>query len=392
MKMVHQNTDLYQVDTSMKFTGYYGPDASELQAYEDQTAIQGERVPLLAPPKGLEQVADTDPNSCDKSGNGELVWCIKDENGGYSKPPTSEEILNGALVGKSKVLGWMTPEKFRSLSMEGSGKVAIKHADGSETHEMMNFGGFNGEQGNLPASIMKCLRSAYPGGPAKTSAFLTWAGMTEKDVMKYTNYVFFKGGGPDNLGVDDIPLVENHIMATDPRVIPTGAIGMLQTSAGNKCSLLMGAGDVGSAIKRARADIYRGEGYQYVTNRLRRWRGISGVPHIGSIAVGRDDVYANYKYGGSDSSAPVLLASASGTLPTEYHGYMYEAHMPSLKERADQDRLAGLFDGYEKNKRAGLYDIAFGEMVAQALYGAQINDVCLSLFNVPECFDGVDIN
>jgi hypothetical protein len=139
-------------------------------------------------------------------------------------------------------------------------------------------------------------------------------------------------------------------------------------------------------------NIYRGEGYQYVTNRLRRWRGISGVPHIGSIAVGRDDVYANYKYGGSDSSAPVLLASASGTLPTEYHGYMYEAHMPSLKERADQDRLAGLFDGYEKNKRAGLYDIAFGEMVAQALYGAQINDVCLSLFNVPECFDGVDIN
>jgi hypothetical protein len=132
--------------------------------------------------------------------------------------------------------------------------------------------------------------------------------------------------------------------------------------------------------------IYNGEGYKYVANRLNRIGRTGTHPHIGSIAVSSEGLWE------VESGLPVILASASGILPTPFHEHMYEAHMPSLVERAKKDREGGLLGGYEKNKRAGIYDIAFAAMVCEALYGAQVNDRCLSLFDIPNHFADVDIN
>ncbi|MDQ5913918.1 MAG: hypothetical protein QG623_537 [Patescibacteria group bacterium] len=132
--------------------------------------------------------------------------------------------------------------------------------------------------------------------------------------------------------------------------------------------------------------VHSGEGYRYVANRLNRIGRRGTHPHIGSIAANPEGLF------GVREDMPVLLASASGTLPSDFHDFMYEAHMPSLRERANIDREAGLFDGYERNKRAGIYDIAFAEMICEALYGRQVNDQMLSLFDVPGHFADVDIN
>ncbi len=138
--------------------------------------------------------------------------------------------------------------------------------------------------------------------------------------------------------------------------------------------------------------VYNGDGYKYVANRLNRI-GRKGIrPHVGSISVRREGVYVGYRPESNTAKADEILVSASGTLPAEFHDRMYEIHMPSLIERAEADEVAGLFDGWEKNKRAGLYDIAFGEMIGQALFRGQINDRMLQLFDVPNRFADVDIN
>lgn len=133
--------------------------------------------------------------------------------------------------------------------------------------------------------------------------------------------------------------------------------------------------------------VHSGDGYRYVANRLNRIGRKGARPHIGSIAVYTPE---NLIHDGSHQK--VLLSSASGTLPTAFHDYMYEHFYPSLKDRTNADREAGLFDNYEGNKRAGIYDIAFAEMVGLALLRDQINDRCLSIFDIPRCFDDVDIN
>lgn len=133
------------------------------------------------------------------------------------------------------------------------------------------------------------------------------------------------------------------------------------------------------ARSRGHEQIYNGDGYSYVTNRLRRWRGINGKPHIGSITIEGDD-------------GQTLLASASGTLPTNFHHKEYDRLMPKLIERAADDEARGLFDGWPENCRAGIYDIAFAEMVGEMLLAQNPNGVILKPFDIPRHFSDVDIN
>jgi hypothetical protein len=134
-----------------------------------------------------------------------------------------------------------------------------------------------------------------------------------------------------------------------------------------------------------------GDGYSYVANRLNRIGRKGMKPHIGSFAVRRDD--ARTHDGAILKNMPeVILSSASGTLPTEYHDRQYNLIVPGAIERADADREAGLFDDWEPNKRAGLFDIVFAEMTARALFGETQNHQMASLFDIGSKFEGVDIN
>ncbi len=125
-------------------------------------------------------------------------------------------------------------------------------------------------------------------------------------------------------------------------------------------------------------------GYQYVTNRLNAL-GRSGKPHIGATATPKAIVY------GANPEAPdTIISSASGTLVTDWVDATYD-RIPEFADRAVVDEAAGLFDGHVENRRAGLYDVMFAEMVGSLLLGGHEQDQMLKVFD-PQYQVGVDIN
>lgn len=127
--------------------------------------------------------------------------------------------------------------------------------------------------------------------------------------------------------------------------------------------------------------------YQYVTNRLHR-QGRSGLSHIGPALTSRDGVSSWDPI--SPDAPDIILASASGTLVQPWVDATFD-RIPEFAARAVVDEAAGLFDGHIENRRAGLYDKMFSEMIGTALYGGQLNHIGLTTY-IPEFFDGVDIN
>ena len=299
IKKARENFDVYRSDGyakaeakgnipagSTKLTGYYAPQGSELPAFANRGDIPEIQnpVPILGAPQGLEHIGDADPANCgyERNSNRPIKWCLKD-NGIYRAIPTAEAIDDGALKDKSKIMGYMALDKFNTLKLEGAGEVRIKNQDGTVTHIKANYAGTNGQQGNLLTSIVNCLKETYgAGSPPITNSFayLKWLKLDIKDALKYNgSYTFFELGGSDYYGVDHIPLIGDHVMATDPTVIPTGAVGLIQSPAANgSCTLAMTASDIGSAIRGAHDDLYMGEGPEAV-RRSAKVTG-AGVPFI----------------------------------------------------------------------------------------------------------------
>ncbi len=125
-------------------------------------------------------------------------------------------------------------------------------------------------------------------------------------------------------------------------------------------------------------------GYQYVTNRKHRL-GEKGLPHIGAIAVTREDAFRP-----RSGTPDALVVSASGTMVNDWVDETYQ-RIDKYAERAIEDEANGLFDGHPEYRRLGLYDVAAAEMAALTLYGDMLEDCMLQVFN-PDIFEGVDIN
>ena len=126
-------------------------------------------------------------------------------------------------------------------------------------------------------------------------------------------------------------------------------------------------------------------GYQYIKDYLT----VSGrptAPHIGSTLVAKSEIRSKTKR----SQPTRLYISTSGTLPEIWVDKSYQ-NIPEYAQRAETDEAAGLFDNHIENRRAGLYDVAFGEMVGRLLYGENLNDRMLEIYD-SKYYDGVDIN
>ncbi|MGZ3721381.1 MAG: 3D domain-containing protein [Bdellovibrionales bacterium] len=268
MRKARQNFDVYRMDGPTGLTGYYAPNAAELQVFTNPNDIPAtmDPVQILGPPANLKLIPDNVPANCGTerfSGN-PIKWCLEESNG-YTSLPTAEAISAGALQGKAALLGYMSRDDFERLKLEGAGEVAVKDKSGHVAHVKANYGGQNGQQGNLLKSIVTCMKEVYGDAtPPITNlkTYLKWKGIAYGDALKYNeNYPFFDLGGTEFYGVDHIPLIQDHVAATDPTVIPTGAVNLIRTPASNgNCSLLMTASDIGSAIKGARMDLYTGVG------------------------------------------------------------------------------------------------------------------------------------
>ena len=84
------------------------------------------------------------------------------------------------------------------------------------------------------SGVMKCMKVDFKKYPQSESGIRKFFKDNPEKAYAINNYdqsyVFF-AGGKEWLGVDDIPLTANHTIATDPKVIPTGAVTLFNAPA-----------------------------------------------------------------------------------------------------------------------------------------------------------------
>ena len=168
------------------------------------------------------------------------------------------EIDAGALAGRGLEVAWAAdPIAVFVLHVQGSGRLRL--ADGS----MIGIG-YAGSNGRPYSSLGKTLvsRGALPVGQASLADIrrhLESLPSEERDALLATNerYTFFRlteGGPVGSLGVE---LTPERSVATDPRLVPPGAIGYLVTPTVRRFVVSQ---DTGGAITGAHADLFLGFG------------------------------------------------------------------------------------------------------------------------------------
>jgi len=167
-------------------------------------------------------------------------------------------IDDGVLGGRNLEIAWAAdPIGLFVLHVQGSGRLRL--ADGS-----MVGVGYAGSNGRPYSSLGKTLvaRGALPAGQASLAdirRYLEGLPSEERDALLATNerYTFFRlteGGPVGSLGVE---LTPERSVATDPRLVPPGAIGYLVAPTVRRFVVSQ---DTGGAVTGAHADLFLGFG------------------------------------------------------------------------------------------------------------------------------------
>jgi membrane-bound lytic murein transglycosylase A len=225
-------------------TAYYEPvlDASRLQR-------PGFGVPLHRPPAGLPT----------KSGR---PWFSRQE---ISTLPEARAALAG------REIAWLAdPVDVMTLHIQGSGRLALTEADGSQRTVRVAFAGTNEQPYK---SVGRWLIDQGLLRDASWPAIKGWIAQNPQRVqeMLWSNprYVFFKkealAEGDVNVGpkgAQGVPLTAGRSIAVDPGSIPFGTPVWLASSGPTaQLQRLVFAQDTGSAIVGAvRADYFMGSG------------------------------------------------------------------------------------------------------------------------------------
>jgi membrane-bound lytic murein transglycosylase len=246
-----------------RFTGYYSPTAVDASA--DPSDVY--RYPIYAAPEGLTYFENPKPELGQGCGVDAVTklpihWCIDNKNGTYSAIPTREQIVQGALDGKSRKIAY-----FRSLydvssfMLEGAGSVNLRQQDGSVENVLLNFAGTNGRPNNMIGDVLKCENKKIEGSFA--AYYARHLDEAHRDTVHYNPSTVFYRRGVSYEGVDHIPITPNASIATDPTSIPTGTVTLLNVPATGACrttSSIAVAQDIGGRIKGAHIDRYTGAG------------------------------------------------------------------------------------------------------------------------------------
>jgi membrane-bound lytic murein transglycosylase A len=239
-----------RVRDPLLLTAYYEP---EIDARLAPDAAHPH--PLYARPPDL---IDLDPPALDPS----CAQCRRLfgrlENGRLRAYYSRAEVDAGALAGRGLEIAWAAdPFALFVLHVQGSGRlrlgdgrvVSVRYA-GSNGRPYTSLGRTLIARGLLPegqASLWD-IRRALDGLPAE-----------EQRVLLATNerYTFFRlaDGGP--IGTLGVELTPGRSVATDPRVVPPGAIGYLATPSVRRFVVSQ---DTGGAIIGAHADLFLGPG------------------------------------------------------------------------------------------------------------------------------------
>jgi membrane-bound lytic murein transglycosylase A len=230
-------------------TAYYEPELAARFA-RDATF----RHPLYARPPDL---VDVEPRTLD-----ETCTCRRLSGrveGGRLQPyPSRADIEGGALAGRGLELAWVAdPIALFVLHVQGSGwlrrddgaLVGVRWAGSngrpyrSVARALVARGLLADEHATLPD--MRRALAALP--PAEQAAVLA----TDE---RYTFFQLADGGAEGSLGVE---LTPGRSIATDPQLVPPGALAYLETPGFHRFVVSQ---DAGAAIVGARADLFLGAG------------------------------------------------------------------------------------------------------------------------------------
>jgi membrane-bound lytic murein transglycosylase A len=238
-----------RVPQPILLTAYYEP-VLDARLAPDATF----RHPLYARPPEL---VDVEPAVLD--GACECRGLAGRVEGGRLRPyPTRAEIDAGALAGRGLELAWAAdPFALFVLHVQGSGRLRLQ--DGREVG--VRYAGTNGrpyrslartmrERGLVGAdgTALPDLRRALEALPAERQAEL---------LVANERYTFFRRADGAPVGRLGVALTPGRSIATDPRLVPPGALAYLATPSVHRFVVSQ---DAGAAIVGARADLFLGAG------------------------------------------------------------------------------------------------------------------------------------
>ncbi len=254
---------------TMQFTAYYLP--APLEASRKPTELL--RHPFYKVPPEVVHLENDEPGDCGKDPiTGKAVrWCSKREGKYFPLPKRKDIDAGGALKDQGLEIGYVAdPIDIAFLMVQGSGSLNITEEDGSKHVVRINYGGQNGGIRYMLSSILKCAGAGKDQYSSMNGIreYLRKKPRARARLLNYDEtYIFFNEQDVGPFGVEDIPITDRSTIATDVKVIPTGAVTLfnLERPEGRvgECDHITSmavAQDVGGAIKGAHVDWYQGEG------------------------------------------------------------------------------------------------------------------------------------
>ncbi len=248
-KAVARAFRVVRVRDSLLLTAYYEPELAG-RLTRDATF----RFPIYARPPDL---VDVDPGKLDPD-----CQCRKlagRASGGRVGPyPTRAEIDAGALAGQRLEIAWVAdPVALFSLHVQGSGRLRL--------HDRrvlgLRYAGTNGRPFRGPAKALRERGLLPPGASTMPDIrrVLTTLPDDERAAVLATNerFTFFRIAAGEPVGSLGVPLTPGRSVATDPRLVPPGALGYLAAPSARRFVVSQ---DAGAAITGAHADLFLGAG------------------------------------------------------------------------------------------------------------------------------------
>ena len=164
------------------------------------------------------------------------------------KLPTKQQIHAGALDGKTKAIGYLTPESESELHMEGSG--ILEFDDGTEV--AVNYEGNNGYAWGQEDEQVKAELKAKHGSVPWSAWPLFKKRHTFHRALNLDEFKQLKLQAGQYLGFDrpflrKMPVQEGVSTAMDPGLVPSGAVGLL-IAKGSHRGRLIKVDDQGAAF------------------------------------------------------------------------------------------------------------------------------------------------
>lgn len=258
---VLRDFDVYQVTSSVLFTGYHEPLLKGNLVRTSQY-----RYPIYRRPDDMVEIA-----AVSRNGKKRIMRRVR----GKLLPYFSRADIDGTkvLAGKNYEIAWVDdPVALFFLHIQGSGQIELP--DGSRIR--VSYAGNNGRRYQSIGKLMRKQRRLPPG---KASApdiqhYLSTHPEEREDIFFHNQrYIFFQRSSGNPRGSLGAPLTPGRSIATDPAVYPPGALGFIRTKqpvlsprqkvAWKDFSRFVLLQDSGAAITGPRrADLFWGSGAQ----------------------------------------------------------------------------------------------------------------------------------